>query len=153
MLLDDLPLDQAEHWLVTWGFQGEAFDTLLSYAEEVTYPARATIFSQGDPADGMYLVVEGMVLVFKKDQQGAEHTIGIVTEGQSFGELGLLIGQPRNATVAAGLDVKLLKITPDTMRRLEQEKPELMMRLYKVLAQTLAEQWIRVGPWAKQHQD
>jgi CRP-like cAMP-binding protein len=149
MLLDDLPLEQAEHWLVTWGFKGEAFNTLKTYAEEVSYPARATIFSQGDPADGMYLVTEGMALVFKRDAQGNEQTIGIVTEGQSFGELGLLIGQPRNATVAAGLDVKLLKITPDTMGRLEQEKPDLMMRLYKALAQTLAEQWTRVGPWAE----
>jgi CRP-like cAMP-binding protein len=148
MFLDNLPLDHAEHWLVTWGFEGEAFATLRSYAEEIRFPARATIVSQGDPSDGMYLVLEGMALVFKTDAEGNEVTIGIVTEGQSFGELGLLIGQPRDATVAAGLDVRVLKITQETLARLEKEKPDLMLQMYKVLAQTLAEQWTRVGPWA-----
>ena len=85
------------------------------------------------------------------DDEGNEQTIGIVTEGQSFGELGLLVGQPRHATVAAGLDVRLLRITPDTLDKLEEEKPELMMKMYKVLAQTLAEQWIRTGPWSEQY--
>jgi len=148
MFLDSLPLDDAQHWLVTWGFEGEAFETLRSHAEEVTYPARATIFSEGDASDGMYLVLEGMVLVLRTDAQGNEETISIVTEGQSFGEVGLLIGQPRNATCAAGLDVRLLRITPEVLENLEQERPELMMRMYKVLAQTLAEQWLRTGPWS-----
>lgn len=151
MFLDNLPLDHAEHWLVTWGFTGDAFDTLRSYAEEVNFPARATIFSEGDASDSMYLVLKGMVLVFKQNDDGTEETIGIVTEGQSFGELGMLIQQPREATVAAGLDVTLLRITPDILERLEAEKPALMLKMYKVLAQSLAEQWTRVGPWAKQN--
>lgn len=148
MFLDSMPVDQPpEHWLVTWGFEGEEFEILRSYADVVEFPARATIFSEGDPSDGMYLVLEGMVLVFTHDEDGNEQTLSIVTEGQSFGELGLLIAQPRNATVAAGLDVKLLRITPAQLARLEAEKPELMMRMYKILAQSLAEQWVRTGPW------
>lgn len=148
MFLDSIPQEQPEHWLVTWGFEGEAFETLRSYAQEVSFPARATIFAEGDPSDGMYLVLQGMALVLSHDEEGQERTISIVTEGQSFGELGLLVSQPRNATVAAGLDVRLLKITPETLVRLEHEKPELMLRMYKTLAQTLAAQWIRSGPWA-----
>jgi CRP-like cAMP-binding protein len=150
MFLDSLPLDTANHWLVTWSFQGEEFEVLRAHAEELTFPARATIFSEGDRSDGMYLVLEGMALVFSRNALGMEETIGIVTEGQSFGELGLLIGGPRNATVAAGLDVRLLRITPETLTKLEDEKPELMMKMYKALAQTLAEQWVRSGPWAEQ---
>jgi CRP-like cAMP-binding protein len=148
MFLDSLPVDQASHWLVTWGFEGEDFETLRSYAEEVSYPARATIFSQGDASDGLYLVMKGMALVFKTDEQGNERTVAIVTEGQSFGELGLLVGTARNATVAAGLDVKLLKISPETLARLESEVPAIVMKMYKMLARTLAEQWMRGGPWS-----
>jgi CRP-like cAMP-binding protein len=149
MLLDRLPLDRPlEHWLVTWSLVGEAFDTLRTYADEVCFQAGETIFSQGDPPDGMYLILEGMVLIFTTDRQGDEHALCLVTEGQSFGELGLLTGQPRSASVAAGLDVRLLKITPEALTRLETEHPGLIMRIYKTLAQTLAEQWIRVGPWA-----
>ena len=147
MFLDSIPIDQPDHWLVTWGFEGEAFESLRSYAEEVSFPARATIFREGDPPDGMYLVLEGMALVFTYDEDGSEQTLSIVTEGQSFGEIGLLIGQPRNATVAAGLDVRLLKITPEILEKLEQEKSELILQMYKTLAQTLADQWMRGGPW------
>ncbi len=149
MVLDDYSLDNAGHWLVTWGFAGQEFETLRSYAQEISFPARATIFAQGDPSDGMYLVVEGMVLIFVRDDAGTEHTIAIVTEGQSFGELGLLVGKPRQETAAAGLNVRLLKIVPETLDRLEQEHPELMLKMYKVLAQTLADQWLRGGPWAE----
>ena len=152
MFLDIFPIDQPDHWLVTWGFGGEDFEALRRYADEVSYPARATIFSEGDPSDGMYLVLEGMVLIIALDDEGKERTLSIVTEGQSFGELGLLIGGPRHATVAAGLDVRLLKITPDKLAQLEEEKPALVMKMYKMLAQTLAEQWMRSGPWVgRQH--
>jgi CRP/FNR family transcriptional regulator len=146
MFLDSINVDQPDHWLVTWAFGGDEFETLRKYADEVSFPARATIFSEGDSSDGMYLVLQGMVLVITIDEKGREQTLSIVTEGQSFGELGLLVGQPRLATCAAGLDVKLLKITPDKLAQLEQEKPELIMRLYKTLAQTLADQWMRGGP-------
>ncbi len=149
MLLDRLPLDRPlEHWLVTWSLVGDAFDTLHAYAEEVRYPAGEVIFRQGDPPDGMYLILEGMALIFTTDSKGDEHALSLVTEGQSFGELGLLTGQPRSASVAAGLDVRLLRITPDALARLETEHPELIMQIFKSLARTLAEQWIRVGPWA-----
>ncbi len=149
MFLDSFPPGPPDHWLVTWGFAGDAFEALRGYAEEVSFPARATIFAEGDPSDGMYLVLEGMVLVFTQDDQGNEQTLSIVTEGQSFGELGFLLGQPRRATVAAGLDVRLLKISPQTLDRLESEKPDIMMKMYKTLAQTLADQWVRTGPWVE----
>lgn len=149
MFLDSLSMDHPEHWLVTWGFQGETFDSLRQYAEELTFAARETIFSQGDAPDGMYLVVEGMVLILHNDKDGRERTLSIVTEGQSFGELGLLVKQPRLATAAAGLDVRLLKITPVTLHKLETDQPGLVVPLYKALAETLAEQWMRTGPWVE----
>lgn len=148
MTLNNLPIEQASHWLVTWRFDGDEFDALARHAQEVRCPAQATIFSQGDPSHEMYLVREGMVLILTRDPLGAEKTIGIVTEGQSFGELGVLVGSTRHTTAVAGLDVTLLKITPETLTALEAEQPRLVMRMYKMLAQTLAEQWVRVGPWA-----
>ncbi len=150
MFLDSLNIDQPDHWLVSWGFSGQEFEELKEYVEEEEYPAGAIIFNEDEESDSMYLVLEGMVLVFRTDEEGTEHTISIVTEGQSFGELGLLIGQKRFASVAAGLDVKLLKITPEILRALEEERPEIAMRMYKMLAQTLSEQWMRVGPWVEQ---
>jgi CRP/FNR family cyclic AMP-dependent transcriptional regulator len=142
MTLQNLPVEKLDPWLVTWGFGGEAFKAVQGYAEIVTVPARTTIFSEGDASDSMYLILEGMAIVLKKDERGVEQTVSIIAEGQSFGEVGLLAGQKRMATVAAGLDVKLLKITPATLEKLEKDRPDLMMQLYKRLAQTFADQWI-----------
>jgi CRP-like cAMP-binding protein len=144
MPLKQPPVENIDPWLVTWNFGGEAFETIRDYAEKVSFPAGATIFSQGDDSDGMYLVLEGMVQVLRRDEGGAEQTISIIVDGQSFGEIGLLFGQKRLATVAAGLETKLLKITPAALDKLEKERPDLMMQLYKRLAQAFADQWMQI---------
>lgn len=129
-------------WLVTWSLGVTSLESVSAYAEEVTYPSGATIFSRGDISDAMYLVLEGTVLVLVEDDQGVEQTASIVSDGQSFGEVGLLINQQRLATAVAGIDLKLLKITHDALMRLEVEEPAFMVKVYKRLAQTLAEQWM-----------
>lgn len=130
---------------MTWGPSGAALDALRAYAVEVHFPARATVFDEGDPADSMYLVLRGMVLVQRRDPDGTVRTLTSVTEGQSFGEMGLLLQRPRLAMVTAGLDSTLLKITGSAIARLETERPDLALELYKTLARTLAEQWFQRG--------
>lgn len=134
------------YWEVTWKFESKSFKTLRSLAEEITYKARQTVFGQGDSPDGLYLVLDGFALVIATDaDSGADRTVGIVEKGQSFGELGLLIDQPRMATVAAGTELKVLRITPDALKSLEKEAPDVAVLLYKTLARTLAEQLITMG--------
>lgn len=135
--------EKVDPWLVTWEFGEQTFEVIRNYAETVEFPARATIFSKGDLSDAMFLILEGMVLVMSVDEQGREKTVSIITEGQSFGEVGVLVQQPRLATCVAGLDTRLLKITPAVLEKLEKERPELIIKLYKVLAQTLANQWLQ----------
>jgi hypothetical protein len=96
----DLDFDSDSLWEVTWAFEGEAFETLRSLAQEKFYKARTNVFEQGDPPDGMYLVLDGFALVIAKDAiRDIERTVGIVQAGQSFGELGLLVEQPRMACI------------------------------------------------------
>jgi hypothetical protein len=94
-----------------------------------------------------YLVLKGMVIVTLLDAHGQEQILRVINENQSFGELGVLVGTSRNATVKAGPKVRLLRLAPEQLNRLEREKPELSSQVYKVLARTLAEQWMRGGVW------
>ncbi|NDJ85308.1 MAG: cyclic nucleotide-binding domain-containing protein [Chloroflexi bacterium] len=144
MVLKDIPTENMEPWYVTWDLGAETLDKIRAFAKEIELPAGATVFSAGEPADAMYLVLEGMILVLVKDSNGKEQTTSIITEGQSFGEVGLLVDQPRLATTAAGLDSRLLKITSATLDQLEQDNPAIALQIYKVLAKTLAEQWMLV---------
>nr|MBN1229370.1 cyclic nucleotide-binding domain-containing protein [Anaerolineae bacterium] len=82
-----MPQD-ADFWEVSWKFEGEEFKILQDMAEELKFPAQTNIFVEGDHPDGMYLVLDGYALVIKVDEQGVERAVGIVAQGQSFGELG-----------------------------------------------------------------
>jgi CRP-like cAMP-binding protein len=127
-------------WEVTWKFEDDSFETLQTIAEHLTFPAGTTIFKEGDPADGMYLILEGSALIIRKTQSGEERTVAIVTAGQSFGEIGLLIDRPRTATAAAGTELEALKITKVALDLLHKSAPDIAYMMYQVLARSLAEQ-------------
>jgi CRP-like cAMP-binding protein len=127
-------------WEVTWKFEDESFETLQTIAEHQTYPAGTTVFNEGDPADGMYLILEGSVQIIRKTASGEERTVAIVTPGQSFGEIGLLVERPRGATAAAGTELRVLKITRVALDLLHKSAPDIAYMMYQVLARSLAEQ-------------
>src|SRR5258708_8261244 len=75
-------------WEVTWKFEDESFETLSTIAENKHFKAGAIIFREGDPSDGMYLVTSGSAIIIRKSSHGEDRTVGIVSEGQSFREIG-----------------------------------------------------------------
>jgi len=77
------------------------------------YAKGDTIIKQGDEGDNFYIIDEGEVDVFVNGNHVT--TIG---EGYGFGELALIYGQPRAATVTAKTDCKLWAIDRDTYRRI-----------------------------------
>jgi MFS family permease len=79
----------------------------------VPYEVRAgeTIMRQGDPADDLYIVRSGRLKVASSgDGTGPEVEINTLTDGDHFGEIGLLEGSPRTATVRAMVGCSLLRI-------------------------------------------
>ena len=93
-----------------------------------------SIFEQGTDGDSLYIVLEGEVAVLRDG-----HEVARIGESLSFGEMGLLLRQPRTATVRAIGDAGILELTqPDLDRMLEQE-PVWAARVYRVLAECLAE--------------
>jgi CRP-like cAMP-binding protein len=137
------------HWEVTWKFEDDSFETLMAIAEQHTFKAGTTVFKEGDAADGMYLIVEGSALIIRQAENGEERTVGIVTEGQSFGEIGLLVDRPRRATVAAGTDLHCLKITRVGLDLLHKSAPDMAYMMYQVLARSLAEQLLQTEEMQK----
>jgi CRP-like cAMP-binding protein len=75
-------------------------DTLAA-APLQTFPAGTAIVREGEEADAFYLVETGRVEVTRRDGAGTQH-LGALAEGEWFGEAGLLLNAPRNATVTAG---------------------------------------------------
>lgn len=90
-------------------------ETAVESAEQ--YQSGETIIRQGDPPDRFYVIVEGFVSVTHVDANGKEHLITHLTAGDYFGEIGLLEGSERIATVAAVTHVKVVSFDRQTFRR------------------------------------
>src|SRR6202023_238313 len=76
----------------------------------VAFPQKQTIFTQGDAADAVFYIQEGKVRLTVVSKTGKEATLGILSEGEFFGEGGLA-GQPlRMGSATAMTDCDLLQI-------------------------------------------
>jgi CRP/FNR family cyclic AMP-dependent transcriptional regulator len=91
----------------------------------VTFPAKQTIFAQGDPTDAVFYVQTGKVRLTVVSNDGKEATIGILGEGEFFGE-GALAGQPlRMGSAAAMTDCVILRIDKKAMMQALHREHEL----------------------------
>jgi len=80
-------------------------EQLAGGLQEVTYPKGTAIIRQGDPGDAFYVLIDGTVQV---DRDGAH--VADMGAGDSFGEVALISGEPRNATVSAAEDCRAYRL-------------------------------------------
>ena len=81
----------------------------------VAFPKKQTIFTQGDAADAIFYIQKGKVRLTVVSKVGKEATLGILNEGEFFGEGGLA-GQPlRMGSATALTDCELLRIDKKAM--------------------------------------
>jgi hypothetical protein len=89
--------------------------------QSLRFPAGAVIVHQGDPADRFYIITRGFVEVVRHTPDGREVAVNRLGEGQYFGEIGLLHGGRRIATVRAVDAVEVLALDRETFVGLMQE--------------------------------
>jgi predicted acylesterase/phospholipase RssA/CRP-like cAMP-binding protein len=93
------------------------------------------VFRQGDPADGMYIVVSGRLRVVIAGEKGVEQILGEVPTGDLVGEFAILTDEPRSATVYAVRETTLVKMTPEEFKRLVQVFPEFMTIVSRLIVE------------------
>ncbi|XP_015752967.1 PREDICTED: cAMP-dependent protein kinase type I-alpha regulatory subunit-like isoform X2 [Acropora digitifera] len=91
------------------GERSDIFDAMCL----VKHNLGETVIQQGDEGDNFYIIDSGEVDVFVSDEY-----VSTIGEGGSFGELALIYGTPRAATLKAKTDVKLWAIDGSTYRRI-----------------------------------
>ena len=84
------------------------------------------IVRQGDPGQSMFVIVSGSVSIVLEP---ARQEVARTPAGGYFGEMSLLTGEPRTATVLAIGDVKTLEIDADLFRRLAAAHPEAIEKI------------------------
>jgi CRP/FNR family cyclic AMP-dependent transcriptional regulator len=98
------------------GFDPREFLATIGEGRKVvTFPRKQTIFRQGDPADAVFYIQEGKVRLTVVSKIGKEATLGMLSQGEFFGE-GSLAGQPlRMGSASAMTDCELLQIDKKAM--------------------------------------
>jgi CRP-like cAMP-binding protein len=87
------------------------------------FKAGEMIIREGDPGRSIYVVLNGRVKVFLRDYHGSELELNILSKSEFFGEISLLTGKPRIASVAAIDSTMVMELNYDSMRKLVRENP------------------------------
>jgi CRP/FNR family cyclic AMP-dependent transcriptional regulator len=98
----------------------------------IDHPAGTVIAAEGQPGAGLFLIDEG-----EADVTIGGRKINHLETGDFFGELALLDGGPRTATVTATTDMKLLALTEWVFRGLLIEHPTIALRTLEAMAARL----------------
>ena len=113
---------------------GEDLAHIAEITDEVEHGHDDTIFSEGEPGDAMYLIIDGKVKVHSGKQTLAE-----LGTKQCFGEMSILDSEPRSASITALSELTLLKIQREDFAEILAEKPEISLGIIKVLTGRLRE--------------
>ncbi|MFH1811550.1 MAG: ATPase, T2SS/T4P/T4SS family [Pseudomonadota bacterium] len=96
------------------------------------------LFNAGDVGDAMYLIHSGMVSVYLSDRNlGLTYELAKLGAGQAFGEMALVTGEPRSASVRAIDDANLLQLSRDVFFKLVNAAPQVALTIAQVLAKRL----------------
>jgi thioredoxin reductase (NADPH) len=97
-----------------------------------SYAPGQIVVREGDPADAFYVITRGEALVMGRDSGGAETILNTLKEDQYFGELGLLRGEPRNATVRARTSLEVITVSKDAFEMLVKSSQQTADEIARV---------------------
>jgi putative peptide zinc metalloprotease protein len=128
-LLDELPLFD--------DLPVEILNEIAGRVQRVQVGLGVAAVRQGDRADAFYVIGKGTLDVVEEGDEGTERVVRTLLAGESFGELGLVTGALRNATVRARERAELFKIDKGTFDRLLTDRvvlPEFAPTLHELAA-------------------
>jgi branched-chain amino acid transport system substrate-binding protein len=99
------------------------------------FQSHEMIVKQGDRGNSLFIIVEGVVSVQVLTEEGKNKEVARLGAGNFFGEMALLTGEDRTATVVALVDTSLFELTKNDIKPLIEEQPEVSEMISKVLTQ------------------
>ncbi|MGE5166459.1 MAG: Crp/Fnr family transcriptional regulator, partial [Sphingobacteriales bacterium] len=110
---------------------------LLANAKPVKLAADEVLFITGDPGDGCYRLEEGLLKVSMVSPTGAERILAILGPGSIVGDMAMIDGRPRSASVTALRDCKLRFVSRAAFEAVAGKNPEIYKHLLNLVAARL----------------
>ena len=137
-ILDSRPVEAKEIEWIEKGLRTVGYFSLLGrhelaeilpYMLLIRYAKGATICEEGEPGDALYLVYKGEVVVTKK---GWTEPVALLDDGDFFGEMALLFGEPRSATVTTEGETVVFCLAEEDFQRVIRKTPDMAAALRKL---------------------
>jgi CRP/FNR family transcriptional regulator len=129
---------------ITWvpGFDGlsrENLEKIEAISTIRTFGKGETIFLEGDPGEGFYVVIRGRVKIYKASPEGKEAILHICCPGDHFGQVAVYAARTFPAGAEALETSKLLFLPRDAFVELMGKEPSLALNMLSVLSMRLRE--------------
>jgi CRP-like cAMP-binding protein len=106
-------------------FSEEELLSLVRGLRLLEYAAGDVVITEGEDGNSVFVLTSGVVKVFVKNPLGHNVLVGKLGEGDFFGEISLLSGRPRSATITATGPCELLELDKPTLERVCAEHPRV----------------------------
>ena len=128
------------------GLPASALETIVSAMKPRKLSAKEILFSEGDPGQGLWVLIEGSVRLIRADPDGREQLLKIVRPHEVFSEVVLFDGGPYPATAIAAENGAASVLYNHDAEQLLQQHPTLAWHFLKVLSRRLrtAQERIRI---------
>ncbi len=103
------------------------------------FKAGEVIFEEGDPGDGLYAILDGMVRISTYVSQSASHVLTEFKKGDFFGEMSIINNAPRSASATAQRDSRLVFVSTEQMTELMEQSPEIVFALLRAFSHRMRE--------------
>lgn len=133
------PEDHTPSYLdIRWDAERWMLLRLTNFGTQLSFSVGDAIVEEGEPGDGLYLILSGSAKVVRDAATAQAKTLNTLGAFRSFGEMSILLDRPRTATVVATSPLRCVKLTRRQLIDLESKEPKLAVRLYQLVAQSLA---------------
>jgi NTE family protein len=116
----------------------EILDDLKPQLETSSIQAGEVLIRQGDSGSDYFHLVSGRLRVFSELANGKLKPLSEIYPGEGVGEMSLITGEPRSATVIARLDSEVIRVTQAALLKLIERKPEMALELARLVTSRLA---------------
>jgi CRP-like cAMP-binding protein len=124
------------------GLKPDELEQIAGVGQRTSIESGRSIVERGDPGDAMYIVLSGRAQV---EVGGRFHDL---EPGEFFGEMAVIAGKKRMATVKAADPVEVLRIPADAFQAFLLEHPRVAVSMLRSLVERLREVQERIDSWA-----
>jgi CRP/FNR family cyclic AMP-dependent transcriptional regulator len=118
-------------------FDADALDSIAAASRPCSLRRNQLVFSEGDDANDLYVVVSGRIAIANRSIDGRESVLALMEEGDLFGDMPLFDGELRSADARALEPSELVAVAYPPIREILEDRPHLLWEVTGLLARRL----------------